>query len=116
MLLCINFSCPAAKVVTSRDSFLGDHCADHTPLSVVWSTEAQATRSLLYEPFKLDSIHKRNVFCGCFLKLNNYYAKTMDSLHNRLTFDLGKKNRIFYYSWKEDAKISRIAEFGGELF
>ena len=40
---------------------------------------------------------------------------TMDNLHNRLTFDLGKKNKIFYYSQKEDPKISRIAEFGGEM-
>ena len=36
-------------------------------------------------------------------------------LHNRLTFDLGKKSKIFYYSQKEDPKISRIAEFAGEM-
>ena len=39
----------------------------------------------------------------------------MDNLRNRLTFDLGKLNKIFYYSQKEDPKVSRIAEFGGEM-
>ena len=39
----------------------------------------------------------------------------MDNLHNRLTLDLGKKNKSFYYNQKEDPKISRIAEFGGEM-
>ena len=28
----------------------------------------------------------------------------MDNLSKRLTFDLGKKNKIFYYSQKEDPK------------
>ena len=42
-------------------------------------------------------------------------ATEMDNLHNRLTFDLDKKSKIFYYSQKEDPKISRIAEFGGEM-
>ena len=37
------------------------------------------------------------------------------NLNNRLTFDRGKKNKIFYYSQKEDPKISRIAKFGGEI-
>ena len=35
----------------------------------------------------------------------------MDNLHNRLTFDLGKKNKIFYYEifyFYDDPKISRI--------
>ena len=36
-------------------------------------------------------------------------------MDSRLTFDLGKKNKIFYCSKKEDPKISRIAEFGGEM-
>ena len=39
----------------------------------------------------------------------------MDNLHNRLTSDLGKKNDIFCYSWKEVPKISRIAKFDGEM-
>ena len=30
-------------------------------------------------------------------------------------FALGRKNEIFYYSWKEHLKISRIAKFGGEI-
>ena len=92
------FFLPSGESCNVTGQLFGDHCTDRTPLSVVWSTDAQATPTLFYEPFKLDCIHKRNVFCGCFLKLNNYYAKTMDNLHNGLTFDLGKKNRIFYYS------------------
>ena len=32
----------------------------------------------------------------------------MDNLHNRLKFEIGRKSEIFYYSWKEDLKISRI--------
>ena len=39
----------------------------------------------------------------------------MDNLHVRLTFNLGKTSKIFYYSWKERPKISRIAKFGGEM-
>ena len=39
----------------------------------------------------------------------------MDNLHARLTFNLGKTNKIFYYSLKEHPKISRIAKFGGEM-
>ena len=42
-------------------------------------------------------------------------SKTIHSLHNRLTFDLGKKNKIFYYNQKEHLKISRIAKLGGEM-
>ena len=51
----------------------------------------------------------------CFLFEALRAVKLMDNLHNRLTFDLGKKSKIFYYSQKEDPKISRIAEFGGEM-
>ena len=40
---------------------------------------------------------------------------SMENLHDRLTFDLDRKSKIFYYSQKEDPKISRIAEFGGEM-
>ena len=40
---------------------------------------------------------------------------TLDNLHNRLTFDLGKKSKVFYYSYKKDPKISRVPKFGGEL-
>ena len=41
----------------------------------------------------------------------------MDNLHNRLTFDLGKKNKIFYYSTvrKSISILSLIAKFGGEM-
>ena len=38
----------------------------------------------------------------------------MDKLHNRLKVELGRKDEIFYYSLKEDPKVSRIAEHGGE--
>ena len=38
----------------------------------------------------------------------------MGNLHNRLKVETGRKNEIFYYSQKEDHKISRIATFGGE--
>ena len=41
------------------------------------------------------------------LKINN--------LHNKLTSDLGKKNKMFYYSQKKQLKISRTAKFGGEM-
>ena len=37
------------------------------------------------------------------------------NLHVRLTFNLGKANKIFYYSYKEHPKIRRIAKFGGEM-
>ena len=37
------------------------------------------------------------------------------NLHVRLTFNLGKANKIFYYSYKEHPKISSIAKFGGEM-
>ena len=39
----------------------------------------------------------------------------MNNLRTRLISDLGKKNEVFCYSWKEDPKISRIAQFGGEM-
>ena len=39
----------------------------------------------------------------------------MDNLHYRLTFDLGKKNKISYRGKKEDLEISRIEKFGGEM-
>ena len=38
-----------------------------------------------------------------------------DNLHNRQKVGLGRKNEIFYYSKKEDPKISRMAKFGGEM-
>ena len=44
-----------------------------------------------------------------------FQSYEIDNLHNRLTFDLGKKNKIFYYSQKEHLRISRIAKFGGEM-
>ena len=40
---------------------------------------------------------------------------SIDDLHVRLTFNLGKTNTIFYYSQKEHPKFSRIAKFGGEI-
>ena len=40
----------------------------------------------------------------------------MDNLHYRITFDLGKKNKIVNYSEKEDPKISRIAKFDKEMW
>ena len=43
------------------------------------------------------------------------FAHAMDNLHVRLTFNLAKTNKIFYYSLKEHPKISRIAKFGGEM-
>ena len=52
--------------------------------------------------FKLD----RNV-------TNKY--NLMDILHHRLKVELGRENEIFYYSKREDLKISRIAKFGGEM-
>ena len=33
----------------------------------------------------------------------------------RLNFDLGKKNEIHHYSYKEHLKISKIAKFGREM-
>ena len=39
----------------------------------------------------------------------------MDNLHNRPKVELRRKNKIFYYSLKEDVKISRMAKFGGEM-
>ena len=41
--------------------------------------------------------------------------KLMDNLHVGLAFNLGKTNRIFYYSWGEGPKIGGVAEFGGEV-
>ena len=39
----------------------------------------------------------------------------MDNLHVRLTFNLAKTSKIFYYNQKEHPKISTIAKFGGEM-
>ena len=39
----------------------------------------------------------------------------MDNSQNRLKVELGRKNEMFYYSWRENLKISRIAKFGGEM-
>ena len=36
-----------------------------------------------------------------------FLRKAIDNLNNRLTFDLGKKNKIFYYNWK---RILRLVE------
>ena len=47
--------------------------------------------------------------------VENYNHGIIDDLHVSLTFNLGKKNKIFYYSEKEHPKISRIANFGGEM-
>ena len=34
---------------------------------------------------------------------------------NRAKVELRRKNEIFYYSWKQDVKISRMAKFGGDI-
>ena len=39
----------------------------------------------------------------------------MDDSSYRLYFDIGKKNEIHHYSYKEHLKISKIAKFGGEM-
>ena len=39
----------------------------------------------------------------------------MDDSSYRLNFDLGKKNEIHHYRWKEPHKISKIAKFGPEI-
>ena len=39
----------------------------------------------------------------------------MDSLHDTLKVERGRKNEIFHYSWKEDLKISRMAKFCGKM-
>ena len=39
----------------------------------------------------------------------------MDDSSYRLNSDLGKKNEIHHYSWKEHLKISKIAKFGREM-
>ena len=44
----------------------------------------------------------------------NIVRELIDNLHNKLTFDQGKKNKIVYCSQKEHLEISRIAKFGGE--
>ena len=41
--------------------------------------------------------------------------KQRDNLHNVLSSDLGKKNKIFHDSWNEHLKISKAAEFGCEI-
>ena len=33
----------------------------------------------------------------------------------RLNFDLGKKNKVHHYSYKEHLKFSKIAKFGREM-
>ncbi len=40
---------------------------------------------------------------------------TMDDSSCRLNFELGKKNEIHHYGWKEHCKISKIAKFGREM-
>ena len=40
---------------------------------------------------------------------------TMDDSSYRLNFELGKKNEIHHYGWKEHCKISKIAKFGREM-
>ena len=41
-----------------------------------------------------------------------YYFK---SYYFRITFDLGKTNKIVYYVLKEHSTIGRVAMFGGEM-
>ena len=50
----------------------------------------------------------------CFNKVS-LVKVSIGNLHVRLTFNLGKTNKIFHYSYKEHPKISRIAKFGGEM-
>ena len=33
----------------------------------------------------------------------------------QLNFDVGKKNKIYHYSWKKHVKNSKIAKFGSEM-
>ena len=49
------------------------------------------------------------------LKAELMLLEGIDDLHVRLTFNLGKTNKIFYHSYKEHPKISRTAKFGGEM-
>ena len=44
-----------------------------------------------------------------------FQSYEIDNSHNRPAYDLGKKNKIFYYSQKEHLIISRIARFGGKM-
>ena len=49
-----------------------------------------------YDSEPLSHFQRQVGFIDCF-----QFRKRLvnsDNLHNRLTFDLGKKNRIFYYS------------------
>ena len=39
----------------------------------------------------------------------------MDNSHDRLIFDPVNMNRIYYHSWKEHLKISKIVKFGGKI-
>ena len=57
----------------------------------------------------------RSILTRCLTPQNLSPHSAMDDLHVRLTFNIGKTNKIFYYSLKEHPKISRIAKFGGEM-
>ena len=45
----------------------------------------------------------------------NVINDLMDNLHVRITFNLGKTNKIFYDSYNGHPKISTIAKLGGEM-
>ena len=42
------------------------------------------------------------------IELTTFVIALMGNLHNKLTFDLGKKNKIFYYSYRK--RILRLVE------
>ena len=43
------------------------------------------------------------------------FERRMDDSSYRRNFDLDKKNKTHYHSWKEHVKMSKIAKFGCEL-
>ena len=47
--------------------------------------------------------------------LQTVRSHLMDSLHNRLNFDLDKKNKIFHRSLKVHLKIGKTAKCGCEM-
>ncbi len=42
------------------------------------------------------------------------FKGAVDDSSYRLNLDLGKKNKIHHYSYKEHPKVSKIAKFGRE--
>ena len=70
-----------------------------------------------------DSKHDHHSVCSAHKRMDGYLKKVGKknnsfancNLHNRLISNLGKKNKIVCYNWKEDPKISKIAKFGGEI-